>query len=329
MSETANIAAMAEKISEEIFKYFKWDISDFKDIDFECVNKEGHAKKKTHPSDVVFSYLDPYKNTRIYLNTDLKSFSANTISKQKVESALCSLAIAVSCACISGEWQEKFLNSQEERWEAHGLLFIYNHDNEYTGDFGKLYSDTASVDKILHDGVRLYVMGPKEILRLYNVAIDLKLLKADDVIGGPDSYTFFYPDLVLSKTHGNEWSHAATYDALFAGWTIIKYRTSKSKSGIGYLVYYFREGSEIDEFLYLIDALSHFQILSGDNEVHVRLYSASSGAINNFKKGCEKYLLSWGDDPGHKKRIGAIKINKMADMAKKFEANELPGDGNV
>ncbi|MFM0721496.1 hypothetical protein PQQ73_34920 [Paraburkholderia strydomiana] len=64
--ETAPIAEMANKVSKELFEWFRWERVPLMDQNFECVKKDKHAPKKkqdhTHPVDVVFNYIDPYLN---------------------------------------------------------------------------------------------------------------------------------------------------------------------------------------------------------------------------------------------------------------------------
>src|SRR6185437_3768261 len=50
--------------------------------------------QKTHPSDVVFSYDEPYRTVRTYVNCDLKSYAAGTITPHKVLSAMRDLALS-------------------------------------------------------------------------------------------------------------------------------------------------------------------------------------------------------------------------------------------
>ena len=52
MSETGNIEELAKLVSNEIFKWFKWNTCPLKDTDWQCVI-DSH-EKKTHPADVVF-----------------------------------------------------------------------------------------------------------------------------------------------------------------------------------------------------------------------------------------------------------------------------------
>lgn len=66
MAETANIAAVANKIANDIFKVFFWEMHHQQDSNFACVSDhhrtESGEKKSTHPGDVVFHYFDPYLN---------------------------------------------------------------------------------------------------------------------------------------------------------------------------------------------------------------------------------------------------------------------------
>lgn len=70
-------------------------------------------KKKIHPSDVVFSYKEAYSAQTTYLNVDLKNYAKETIKPFKIENALKSLALTISCAETSPEWQNLYLNSKD------------------------------------------------------------------------------------------------------------------------------------------------------------------------------------------------------------------------
>ncbi|KGT15837.1 hypothetical protein JO89_02780 [Escherichia coli] len=82
--ETSAIQRVAGKISDDIFSVFKWDRAARADMNWDCC-QEAHSKK-THPSDVVFFYIDPYEEEMVYLNTDLKSYAEGTIGKKIVGS---------------------------------------------------------------------------------------------------------------------------------------------------------------------------------------------------------------------------------------------------
>jgi hypothetical protein len=90
MAETENIARMAAKVSDEVFTVFGWQTKGPINQNWTC-STEAHGKA-THPSDVVFWYDDPYSTARVFINTDLKSYAATSISKAAVAGAVSSLA---------------------------------------------------------------------------------------------------------------------------------------------------------------------------------------------------------------------------------------------
>jgi hypothetical protein len=137
MAETANIAKMAEKISADVFSVFGWESRALANHNWNCVELEKHHKKKgikTHPTDAVFSYLDPYLGQQVYVNTDLKSYSSGSLESLDLTRSLRSLARATECANKSQEWQQLFVETGSNH-SVIGLLFVYNHDGEYDKDF--------------------------------------------------------------------------------------------------------------------------------------------------------------------------------------------------
>lgn len=107
MSETGNIEDLAKIVAKDIFSWFKWQQAGLKDVNWDCV--QDHHKKKTHPSDTVFSYIHPYTGDRIFLNTDLKSYAEGTIKPAAIRKAIQSLAMSVECANVSQDWQDKYI----------------------------------------------------------------------------------------------------------------------------------------------------------------------------------------------------------------------------
>ncbi len=110
--ESINIADMAKIVSQEIFVWFKWKLSNVTDENFECNKPKLHKKnwdqvksgfKPEHPVDVVFSYYDPYIDKEVYLNTDLKCYSKKSITPNRIKEALESMGRTVQCARASEE----------------------------------------------------------------------------------------------------------------------------------------------------------------------------------------------------------------------------------
>jgi hypothetical protein len=90
MAETANIAKMAERLSNELFGDFYWERAGPMNKNWACA--EPRHKAKTHPSDVVFFYENPYARSRTYVTCDLKSYAKGSITATTIHSAAASLA---------------------------------------------------------------------------------------------------------------------------------------------------------------------------------------------------------------------------------------------
>jgi hypothetical protein len=308
VAETSNIATMAEILSKDIFKWFKWTQTGSMDTNNTCVIDE-HSKKE-HPSDIVFHYEDPYSDNRIYLNFDLKSYGESTLSSKNFTNELNSLGMSIECAEQSPDWKENYVVHQEGH-EIIGVLFIYNHDSKSdikkTDIFKKINMDNLKIKK----GQKLIVFGTEDIDYLKTVANDISSMKSNEIFHRFDDYSFHYPDLKLKRRH-IDWPCAASIEYLTAPWMLMKY---KNKSDISeYVVYYRERGDSVDEFVYLIDVLSAYQLIGVDKKITVRLYNCNPKAAIYFRKATEQYLQSWGmEDSKEKalKNITASSINEL------------------
>ncbi len=321
MSETGNIQRLANIISSDIFTWLKWEKRPLEDVNWDCVKPEPHAKS-THPSDVVFHYGDPYTGKTIYVNIDLKSYAKGSITKTALIKALESLAMSVECANISSSWQSKFLLDNLPFGEVIGLLFVYNHDNEFDRNFKEFLEKINSSKINISEKNKIIIFGPDRIKYLVNIVNDIKILCADELLPRSDKYTFFYPDLVLSKMHGNEWDQPASIEVLTSPWIIIKHEKTPRISE-GYIIYYQRDGSKPDEFIYLLDALSYFQILISDYKIRIRLVDAVGEATNNFDKAKKSYLSDWAIDDLRKVKLDRIEVNSITNIVTSFNPLEI------
>ena len=320
MAETGNIEKLAKLVSKDIFKWFKWETCLPKDENWECVT-ERHGKN-THPSDIVFYYDDPYSGDTKYLNTDLKSYKAGTINTSSVSKALKSLAMSVECANISESWQDTFLLDDVGFGSVAGLLFIYNHDDKYDYDFSDLMGRVDFREIPLLEDKEIVVMGPHLIKRLCDVVSDMQKLKADDSFPSPKDFTFFYPDLIRARRCGDEWDKPATVEALTSPWLIIKHRAGDDFDS-GFVIYYHQSGETVDEFIYLIDAMSHYQMLSSDYTIRIRFTDASKHASVNFDKAKREYLKMWGNDDAREKQMAAIEAESITKFTTCFNPMEI------
>jgi hypothetical protein len=325
LAETVNIAEVAPKISKDIFKHFFWETHQKRDDNFKCSNKkhigDGGKPKDTHPGDVVFFYQDPYLGKRIYLHTDLKSYKADSITSTRLRSAFKSLCMTIDCARTSEDWREKYSVDGSETHEVRGLLFIHNHDAGYD----KLFTEV--IDKVdlqalpISPGAQLHFLGPHDIQRLYSIANDIIRLQYEKEL--PEKYTFYYPDLLMSRRQGDVWDQAATIETLTGPYIIIKHPATTT-SGSGYVIYYNARANTPEEFEYFLDSLSHYQMLeSGENiQVRVTRADAPEDLKTIFLTAKKKYIKAWGFEPTREAIVNKINIERITNVTSTYS----PGD---
>lgn len=211
MAETINIAKMAEKISKGIFNEFLWGRMKHTNINWPCENKEKH-ELKSHPSDVVFWYDDPYSQSRTYVNCDLKSYAKGSINAGAIREAIESLAKALTCAEVSKEFNDTYIH-QDVSPNIQGMLFVYNHDKEYDKDFSKILDKVKGEDLDIPKGSKIVVFGPEDIFWLNNVHHEIIHLRGGSgLLPERDFCKFFYPPLIRRKNVQPDQAKAATLE---------------------------------------------------------------------------------------------------------------------
>jgi hypothetical protein len=218
MSETSNIAEIARKVAKDIFGVFGWQTIGPKDHDFTCVQPDKH-EKRTHPSDVVFWYEDPYANQKVFLNTDLKSWKKDTFSKPKIRGEIASLCQATECANISPQWTELFGDSTTA-FQVHGLLFLFNRDSALESNVSRILGDYRADDFSLPKNYRVFVFTPETIVYLAAVANDIRVSCGEGSLPGLEKFKFYYPDLVDVRPKSNERTVAKGYAISKMVWTV-------------------------------------------------------------------------------------------------------------
>ncbi len=332
--ETEAIARMADFVSAEIFEWFRWKRVKLPNQNFNCVKQDEHAAQKkgqhTHPVDAVFYYHDPYLNRNVYLNTDLKSYAAGSITPDSMFKALKSLAKTIDCAQLSQEWSERYILNHEP-YEIRGMLFVYNHDANYDKTFyetllspvkkrrDKEPSPVNIEDLPIPAGQVIHVFEPKLISYLSTITLDASDLHRKGEFPEKD-FEFFYPELRLAKTSGEKSSRPATAEMLAGPYLIIKHgqvlkydeaaKSVVTRYGEGYVIYYNRDGSTAEEFVYLLDILSGFQILDGGHKIRLRLISAEPGTDprSQFLRAITLYAQEWNFDEYRLNRLNEIEF---------------------
>ena len=317
MTTSINIAEIAAKVSEDIFERFLWNMHPKRDDNFTCANP-GHtspdgAKKATHPGDVVFFYEDPYLQKRIYLHTDLKSYADDTINSRSLKSALHSLCMTIECANQSKEWRTKYSVDASYAHEVRGLLFVHNYTKGYEKSFYE------AVDRVnLHNlpvapATILHYLGPRDLQRLYSIGNDIMRLSFLNQL--PKDYTFYYPDLMLFRRHGDVWGQPATIEALTGPYLMIKHSNAEN-TGPGYLIYYGRSHASPEALQYLLDILSRYQMLESGERIRIRCTHLESGddIRSVFGIAKQRYAKGWGFDPIREQLLDQIELEVITSV---------------
>jgi hypothetical protein len=320
MVETANIAAVAEIISKDLFSEFYWEKSGEWNINWGCEEQERH-KCKTHPSDVVFYYDEPYKPVRTYINCDLKSYARGTINSTNIKGAIEGLARSLTCAEKSDEWRQKYIHNNSVP-EICGLLFIYNHDGGYDKDFFSILNSVRHESLEIPKGSKIVVIGPYDIFWLNNVIYEIVMMRGKKELPDKGNYSFHYPNLVLKKNVQQQ-ARAATLEMLTAPWITLSYDMPDIPNKKGYVVFYKRRGDSVEEFLYLIDYLMHYQILSNDSFIKVKSIDPDPQSSIFFDKAKQQYADECGGGEKMKEKLNKIKYNQLTQLQTKISLQEI------
>lgn len=342
--ETETIAKMAEKMSEDIFDFFRWKAVGPYNQNFECKKEERHKPKNKeqahqHPTDIVFSYLDPYTGKRVYLNTDLKSYGKSSITTKTTRSALKSLSNSVDCARVSEEWKGRYCTFPE-REDIRAMLFIYNHDADYKKNFFDHFKPqrqfatkkalaTSHVINIDSLDVRannyIHIIDPDKVNLLSTIVADVQKLSGVKKFPMED-YNFFYPELTLHKQHfPNEKKCSASIEILCSAYIIIHHGNVNDKITKGYLIYYNNKGESPNEFIYFLDTLSKYQIFKDNNYIRIRFTNKKrhKDILSNYDKAIQTYSRMWEFDEEKEKQLRNIEVSTLEQYSTIFSQTEM------
>ncbi len=321
MAETVNIAEMASKISEEIFETFGWKKINPMDINWKCVTPS--HQKSTHPTDVVFNYEHPYLNKSIYLNTDLKSHGATSISKKSIDTAMTSLCLATHCANLSKDWQHLFTN-QTRPHQISSLLFIYNHDNENTKSTQTLLNFLETLSTSPTKDQKIYVLDSEKINLLSTISNDICRERGKGTLPqAGEHFWFFYPDLITQKARIIH-SPSATIETLLGPIITIIYQiAAQDKIKTNTLLYYTGDGSDPYEFKYLIDYLFRYQLMSSDGEITIKTVKYTQELLSNFKQAKNLYAADTYNLPEIENRLDKIVLKSIPFIRPTFNEYEI------
>nr|DAQ83326.1 MAG TPA: hypothetical protein [Caudoviricetes sp.] len=307
MAETKNIDAVAGIISSRIFRELKWQSNKHTDLNWACcvdAHLKHNQKEKTHPTDVVFFYKDPYSDIYQYIQTDLKSYSKSTIESyqyNEIQKTIKSLAQQVDCSVRNTEWQDLFLNDKKEKFQVHGMLFIYNHDNEYDNNLLSKLSSILSSDLQFPLNSCLFILDPRSIRFLLSVTEDILKRRNYESFNGQveemlwekipawEECGFFYPDK-HNKLASKDRKLPATLEMITSGMLFFQYSHDFIRDHNGAAItnkllniYWEEEIDREEQFVFLIEYIFNYQLLSQFDKIFI---------VTPFSCDSTKYLDS-------------------------------------
>jgi hypothetical protein len=320
MAETANIAIMAEILSKEIFSEFFWNRSGPYNRNWDCEDGKKHGVK-SHPSDVVFWYEEPYSSHRTYVTCDLKSYKKETITSEKVRDAVVSLADSLECAERSVPWQGEYTHEHVAK-KICGLLFVYNHDGRFDADFSKRIAAVKPEDLNIPKGSKIVVMGPEDIFWLNNVKDEMVRMRGLGELPQRDLCEFYYPHLVRRNNLKFDKAPAATLEMLTSSWVILRSSFDANAPKNKYTIFYRKKGYEVSEFLYLLDCLAHYQMLGPEFDIKIKALEPHISAPAKFKLAVDEYIERCGG--GEMGRVlNSIRFERMTKITQEFSEVEI------
>ncbi len=227
------------------------------------------------------------------------------------------------------------------------MLFVYNHDGEFDRSFYDVFyqSYNSETDKTkrginldnipLKQGQKIHVIEPRTINYLQSIITDLSQLSHNREFPLGKNYQFFYPDLSLHKVSGSPEEHPATVELLTGPFLIIKHNDVKhcdeetlewkTTYKHGYVIYYNGEGSNELEFVYILDTLSKYQLLDGNEKIRIRIVHPSiyKDVRSIFMRAKETYCREWGFDEHKKTIIDAIDFHQVEFTKPHFSSVEI------
>jgi hypothetical protein len=360
MVETASTAKIAENESKSMLSFFKWKTysETLENRDYLCQDIERHfpdGQYDKHPLDLVFSYIHPYTGKEIYFYSDLKSYSCTSLGPGKIREALKSLGQSIACARDNEQWRIDFSNP-DFSGEVRGLLFLLNHDGDYSQDILSKLNVVAKFDPEAHKGSNstlnienlnidpnqfVHIMDPTVIVYMQTLRKDIQTLRGSfNFPLGNKNYYFYYPNLELHRTQGEEVEFPATIEVLCGPYLIIgnfsveqeNHDTGEIiKFKPGFIVYYRLSGSTQEEFLFLIDQLSRYQMFNNQKKVNIRQVhlKPDDNAETNFNNALIEYNKTWSVNGLNPIAEGQLTFNQIANLEKKFLSSPLNGARNL
>lgn len=89
------------------------------------------------------------------------------------------------------------------------------------------------------------------------------------------------------------------------------------------MVFVKNRGDTVDEFLYLIEYLMHYQVITDGTEVTIRLLDPHANSSANFAKAKDQYITDYQGGEEIKQVLNGIDMGKLEHVRTSFCELEL------
>ncbi len=238
--------------------------------------------------------------------------------------ALKSLCASVDCANVVEEWGQRYV-SGDDRWQAHGLLFVYNHDGTFDAEeFGCFVEDATPANLRLTSDRHVFVFGPGEVAHLHNVARDLDVFRGKNSQNGISTeFLWFTPDLITRKSRTPSFGKAAPAEVLLGPWQIAGVAENGSGSPSRLRMYYrCRYRPTTPELEYLIEFLFRHRLL--DYKITLCFLGATEDVLTAYQAAVNNVVDSLYGLAEFKKRLDQIEPQVLSDFQTRFTVDATP-----
>ena len=291
-----------------------------------------------------------YVALQVLLCPDLKSYASDSIGYATVRDWLISITKGTVCSLASSEWKQRY--SIEGSYEIRGLLFVYNHDGRFDKPF---YSFIHEYPNPPHVGggrapkrfhlkelnvpanVKLHIIEPLLIDNVLSVKHDLDVMRNAGKAPRSDNYapiSFYYPNRQRFKSRMTPQECPATIELINGPFFIMTYdnyidyepdpndpgKPIQIPKNRGNIIYYRESGNTVDEFLYLIETLMMYELISENCDTRIRhcTREKASTAKQNFLSAIEKYCVMWDYSESMQSIFNKIEFEEVTIIQKVF-----------
>ena len=110
---------------------------------------------------------------------------------------------------------------------------------------------------------------------------------------------------------------------LTAPWIILSYNNPKKQNRKGFVIFYRKPGNSVDEFLYLIDYLMHYQVLIEDTDIFLKTLDAHPSAAAYFGKAKDQYVEEYDGGTNIRDMLNSIQFMQMNSVRTQFSELQL------